>query len=179
MTHSQYADSELYLFVKNAAGEIIAKQAIPNTGTYLPLEMVFTVPSDGDYTIGIYANAISEDWAVFDMARLGYCGVPQTTPSEPEAPTTPDEPKPADPAPAPPQPETPAASDTTQNAAASTETNTSTTITASSENSTKSELSDKSASTIPATRDAFSITVLTLLAISSAGIFLLLRKNAK
>ena len=179
MTHSQYADSELYLFVKNAAGEIIAQQAIPNTGTYLPIEMVFTIPRDGDYTIGIYANAISEDWAVFDMARLGYCGVPQTTPSEPEAPTTPDEPKPSDPAPAPSQPETPAASDTTQNAAASTETSTTTAATAAPESSTKSELSGKPVSAIPATGDAFPVTVLTLLAVASAGMFLILRKNMK
>lgn len=179
MTHSQYADSELYLFVKNAAGEIIAKQAIPNSGTYLPLEMVFTIPNDGDYTIGIYTNAISEDWAVFDMARLGYCGIPQTTPSEPEAPTTPDQPKPSEPAPAPSQPETPASSDTTQNTAASTETKSTPTSSAATEGTTKSELSGKSTSAIPATGDTFPVTMLTLLALSSAGAFLLLRKKSK
>lgn len=176
MTHNQYADSELYLFVKSAAGEIIAQQTIPNTGAYLPIEMTFTIPSDGDYTIGIYANAISEDWAVFDMARLGYCGVP---PFEPETPTTPDQSKPSEPAPAPSQPETPAATDTTQNTAPGTEPNTTTAAPAALESSTKSELSSKPASAIPATGDPFPVTVLTLLAVASAGMFLILRKNAK
>lgn len=180
MTHSQYADSELYLFLKNAAGKIIAQQAIPNTGTYLPIEMTFTIPNDGDYTIGIYANAISEDWAVFDMARLGYCGVPQTTPSEPETPTTPAQPKPSDPAPAPSQPETPAASgSTTQTTVSSTETNTTTASAAAAESPAKSVTSGKAAPAIPATGDTFPVAVLTLLAVSSAGMFLTLRKNSK
>lgn len=181
MTHSQYADSELYLFVKNAEGEIIAKQAIPNSGTYLPLEIVFTIPNGGDYTIGIYANAISEDWAVFDMARLGYCGVPQTTPSEPEAPTTPDQPKPSDPnpAPVPSQPETPATSGATQTTTSGTETKSTPASSAATKSTTKSELSGKSTSSIPATGDTFPVTTLTLLASSSAGAFLLLRKKSK
>lgn len=94
MTHTEWMDGTFYMYAKDAEGNLLAKADIPNTGAYLPCELIFTLPADGNCTIGFYADTISEDWSVLDLAQLGYMGVkpeptaaPTATPEPTAAPT--------------------------------------------------------------------------------------------
>lgn len=65
------ADSdELYLYVKNSKGDIIAKEDIPKNSVYEVIGLQADI-EDGTLTFGIYGNLSSGAWARFDNFRVG------------------------------------------------------------------------------------------------------------
>lgn len=79
LTYSQFGSSEFYMYVKDGNGETVARGDIPNSGVFIPNEVVFKVSEAGSYTLGFHASAKGEDWALLDMAELGRLCHPKFT----------------------------------------------------------------------------------------------------
>lgn len=77
------------MYVKDGTGATVAKKDVPNQEAFVGFEMAFTIKSSGNYSIGFYADAIGGDWAVFDVAELGYLGASQADPTPSPQPSNP------------------------------------------------------------------------------------------
>ncbi|WP_353808528.1 glycosyl hydrolase 53 family protein [Agromyces sp. SYSU T00194] len=63
----------LTMYLKNAAGEVVAEQQVPRNSGPQPVEVVAEV-GGSEFTIGFGVDGESGDWAVIDLVTAGYLG---------------------------------------------------------------------------------------------------------